>query len=256
MKRLKLTVITYVSCLLFFGLVLFPAQGFSLDITSEDISSEEISRIANEGKEPFIGAIALEYYRQFGNSEAPGRPVINLEDALDPSSDIHKELKENPIVELGDPFRVYTIETQDILNYNSDIDLSSILVPTTQWFVPVFIHKKPRAILTVDYLDGELKVVNIGMGDISEKVDKNEKMGLRGDNSRSKFVRIYPAKSDFIVIDTNGKKKLLPFSYTVDALEIDIHRADSLGHYELSDIMPKLITNVKVNIAKYLKGEI
>jgi len=245
MRCLKLTVITYVSCLLLFGLVLSPAQGFSSDITSE-----EISRIADEGKDPFIGAVAMEYYMQFGNTEAPKYPDISFEDAMNPNSDAYKKLKKNPIVVLGDPFQIYTIETEDILNYNADTDLSSILVPTTQWFVPVFVHKKPRAILTVDYMDGEWQVVNIGMGDNSEKVDKNGKMGVTSKDGKSKFVRIYPAKSDFIVTDINGKKKILPFSYAKDALDLDSELEDSSGLYEVSDFMPKLINNVRTNITQ------
>lgn len=248
MRRLKLTVVVYVSCLLLFGLVLFPAQGFSADITSE-----EISRIADEGKDPFIGAIAMDYELQFGKNEAPNHSDISFEDALNPDSDAYKKLEKNPIVVLGDPFRIYTIETQDILNYNAGTDLSSILVPTTQWFVPVFFDKKPRAILTVDYLDGVWQVVNISMGDTSEKVDKNDKMGVKGDNPKSKFVRIYPAKSDFIVTDTDthGKNKILPFSYTVVALGLDSKKADSSsGLYETTDFMPQLSSHVEANITQ------
>ena len=218
--------------------------------TSEDITAAEIKRIAEAGKDPFIGAILLEYYKEFGESEAPKYPVMRLQDAMNPDSAINAEIKKNPVVVLDEPFQVYTIETGDILNYNSGVDLSSILKPTTKWFVPVFIHKKARAMLTVDYLDGEWKVVSIGMGDISEKVDKNKKMNVAAKDTNSKFVRIYPALSDFIVTDIQGNKKIFPFSYSVDALDLDSRRADSAGLYEVADVMPHVIDVVRKNITQ------
>jgi hypothetical protein len=230
----------YVLCLFSLGLFLFPSQGLSIEITPE-----EISRIAENGKESFMAAIALDYYTNYGIYEDAALPVIELEDALNPNTPIHMELKKRPAVILGEPFQVYTIYSEDILNWKPGIDLSTILVPTTKWFVPVFIRHKPKAMLTVDYVDGTWKVVSIGIGDVSEKVDKITKAGIKGRVRKNKFIRIHPALSDFIVVDVDGKQKILPFSYSIDALGIEIFRADSLGLYDLSDIMLRLVDRIK-----------
>ncbi len=245
MKCFRLMAITYVSCLLLIGLSLAQAQEFASDITSE-----EIFKIANEGKDTFIGAIGLEYFRQFGKTEAPKIPTTNLEDALNPNSDFNKGQNKNHSIVLGDPFQIFTIETQNILNYDPNIDLASIIVPTTTWLVPVMIHNQPRAILTVNYQDGAWKVVSIGMGDISEKSDKNGKMNTGGKDKTNKFIRIYPAKSDFIVTDKNGNKMIIPFSYTKDNLNLDSKQEDSEGYYESSYFMSKLNARVKSEISQ------
>lgn len=232
--------------LVFFLLVVFvPAKGSAIEITPE-----EVSRIAEEGKEPFLATIALEYQNVFGNSEVPKHSEFTLEDALNPTSDVHANLKKNPVIILGEPFQVYTIATDAIMNYNSAISLSSIVIPTTKWFVPVLFHNKPRAILTIDFTNGGWEVVSIGMGDISEKVNKTLKMDIKGKNRTNKFVRIYPALSDFILAETQGKEKILPFSYTVTALNIDNTHADASGLHEVSDIMPKLISRVQNNVGQ------
>lgn len=233
-----------------FSLIVFAVElSLSVPAYSSNITPQEIMQIAETGMSPFLGAIAIDYYVKFGK-EVPSRPITTLEDALNPDSAISNELMKNPAVVLGNPFQVYTINTQDLLSYTSDVDISSIVVPTTRWFVPVFINNKARAMLTVNYLGNEWKVVNIGMGDVSEKVDKNAKMDVTGKGGTSKFVRIYPAESDFILSEVNGKEKVLPFSYASAALQLNPNLADSQGLYNPSDFMPQLINRVLSNIAQ------
>jgi hypothetical protein len=239
MKRLSLGIsVTYVLSMMLLVLVCFPAQGFSIDVTPD-----QISKVAEAGKDFFIGTIALQYYKKYGISEMPKQPVTTLEEGLNPNSSVNMSLKQNPAVVLGTPFQVYTINTADILGQTPIAQLSSVLVPTTQWFVPLFIYNQPRELLTVDYVDGQWTVVGIGLGDISEKVNKTSLM-----NGSLKFVRIFPGLSDFMVGNVNGQDMMLPFNYIQGALGLDPSLADSAGFYHVSDVMPKLADSVRNNV--------
>lgn len=217
---------------------------FPILCSASDMSPDKISAIAEKAKDRFVGAIAMQYLKQYGATEiASEQPPMDLEDAMNPTSSAHNYIKQHPTVVLGKPFKVYSIDTSNIVNYSAGTDLASIVVPTTQWLVPVFIHNKPRAMLTVDDVDGVPQVININMRDMSETVDKATKMNITG--GQNKFLRIYALSCDFILTSSNGQNKVLPLSYSVKKLGLDTSLADSSGLFGMAEVMQKLGQKIK-----------
>jgi len=212
---------------------------------SSDVTAEDIKRIAEDGKDEFLAGIMMEYLVKYGKTEIPETPlpetpIKNFHDLTEANIEQNQKLKSNPVVVLGDPFIVYTIQTEDLLNYNESVDLSFILIPT-KWFVPVYIHKKPRAMLSVGYMHDKWQVVGIGLGDYSEfeHMDKE-----------SSFVRMHQTPADFIITKINGKKMIYPFSMAKKFMKLDDSRVEYAGHYNVSEFMSKLTNIVKSEITR------
>lgn len=239
MKHFKVFLIVII-CLFSLGLMFFPATGSAAETTSDDVSL-----IAEDGKEPYLAAIAIDYLKESGMADNTGQTVIYLEDVLKPGSTIAAELKKKNAPVLGEPFQVYTISTNNILAHSSTDDISTIIVPTTQWFVPVFIKNKPAAMLTVDYINDKWQVVGIGMSSLEKEMNSISANFKPGKGKNHKFVRIYPALTDLIAADKQGTNKLQLFSYSI--IKVDSSLADADGHYKSSDVMPKLKEQVKSN---------
>lgn len=229
----------YWAMLLSSSAFMFPSQVFASDVTAE-----EIKRIAEDGKEPYLRAIEFEYLKMFGNADISETPVtedrlINIEDLWNPKSDIYKKnLKRDPFYVLGHPFKVYTIQTEDFLNYYDSTDLTSITRATNKWFVPVYIHKKLRAMLTVGYMNDEWQVVGIQMGDFAEF----ERM-----DNKSIFVETTQSPANFIIIHSNNENKIYPLKYFEEYMELDKAQADSSGLYDIPYFMSILTDKVNSN---------
>ncbi len=247
MKTTKSMVVVSVFCMLLLSssASIFPSQGFSSDVTAEDIR-----RITEDGKEPYLAAIVMDYLIHQGKTDATETvitetPIANLIDLWNPDSDIYKKnLNHDHVIVFGEPFQIYTIKTEDILNYDENVDISSIQIPSNIWNVAVYIYNRPSALLIVGYQDGKWEVEGAGLGDVSESMDIIQKMCVTCKNKKSTFVRINSIGADFIITDKYGKKMIHPFSYTIKLLKLDDRQVNTSGLFDVPYFMSKLTKSV------------
>lgn len=193
---------------------------------SREAAPEEVVQAAMDGLDPFLDAIPdrdLEHYG-FADSE-------QLLQAT-----------------LGEPFRVYTIIPDKILNYSQEMKLSSLISPTSLWFFPILYRGKARTILTVDFVNDEWKAVAIGSSGLARQLEKVEDMWPESEGHDHQFIRIYQAKSDLVAVSKKGTSELVPLESAGMALKLKKVIKGDYGLYSPGEVIPKLIPVVRENI--------
>ncbi len=215
------------------------------NVFSSEITSDEIMKIADKEKERFFGMMALDYVKKYGVPKYRHKPPHTLQDAMNVNGMSSKgKVGRNKYLGLGNPFRVYTIATSDILKFKGKKDIAELLIETNQWLVPFNIYGKGHACLTVGFMDGKWQVVGISMGNFSEHIKKLAPE-FRPGGKGGKFVRIYPAHVDFIVVDDDGETKIAMPSYSQEAFSLGKNKKDFRGLYRSSDVIPEIAQKVR-----------
>ena len=151
--------------------------------------------------------------------------------------------------ELGAPFQIFTIQPKDLEKYG-EINVSSILKETGEWYVPVLVNKEYRVLLTVSIINKTWQAVGISgarlaaeIGDFHTDFQKlKTQAGTVGETS-IKFVRVFQAFSDLMFLQAGEQEFLFLFESARTSLEIP---------YKLflapQDILPQLASKVKENL--------
>jgi len=146
---------------------------------------------------------------------------------------------------VGEPFRIYTITPDKIMHYTEEIELTSLISPTSLWIFPVLCRSEVRTLLTVDFVNGEPKAVAIGSSGLARQLALVKSKWPRSDGYDYKFIRIYQANADFVLLLKNGVVKITPLDSAALILKL---KKTAQGVYELynpSEIIPKLIPIVR-----------
>ena len=192
------------------------------------VSAEEIPVAAREagenGYKSFLKSIPLENLKDFNFSD---------QDEIDQAV-------------IGDPFKVYTIKPEEILNYNPDTSVEGIISQTSKWFVPVISKGETRTFLIVDLIEGEWKAVGIGSSGLAKEWASALKTYPSSQGFKHTFLRIYQAASDFILLSKNGETQMVPMVSGRITLEL----GEGKG-YSPSDIILGLQEPVRKNLSTY-----
>ena len=202
-------------------LLIFPASSMS-----SETAPQEVVQAAMDGLGSFLKAIPTSDLRHYGFSD---------------KEDLNQAT-------LGKPFRVYTITPDKVLSYTPQMELFSIVSPTNLWFFPVLYRGEVRTILTVDKMKGKWKAVAIGSSGLARQLKKVEDKWPESEGYEHKFVRIYQARSDFVILSKEGTVEVTPLESARIALKIEKIREGVYGLYSPSDIIPKLIPIVRQNV--------
>jgi hypothetical protein len=149
---------------------------------------------------------------------------------------------------LGEPFRVYTIAPDEILNYNPGMELASLVTPTNLWYFPVFCFGEARTILTVDLMNGEWQAVAIGNSGLARQLERLRSQWPQSDGYEHKFVRVFQAQSDFLIVSEEGTVKISPLDSAALALGMEKLREGIYGLHDPADIIPRLAPIVEENL--------
>ena len=149
---------------------------------------------------------------------------------------------------LGKPFRVYTIVPDKILAYTPQTQLLPLISPLDLWFFPVLSNGDFKTILTVDKVAGEWQAVAIGSSALARQLEKIQGKWPESQGYEHKFVRIFQALSDFIVVSKNDTVSITPFESGRVALKLKKAPEEVYELYKPSDIVPQLIPIVRQNI--------
>lgn len=149
---------------------------------------------------------------------------------------------------LGEPVNEYSITPQKIINYDFHTSIKDLLLPTNLWYFPIIYNSKVRTILIVDFFEQKWQAVAIGYSGLAVQIklitDK-----LRNDNiTEYQFLRIYQAKSDFIITSQDKITRLIPLESAKVGLKLSQANDVSMRFYKPSEIMKKLQIIVSKNL--------
>ena len=107
---------------------------------------------------------------------------------------------------LGEPFRMYTILPEVILNYGgSDLPVEKMISPTPIWFFPVIVDGKIRTLITVDLVGGEYQAVAVGGSNLSKEWGSVIEKWPPSAGYEHTFVRVFQATADFVLLSRVGQ---------------------------------------------------
>lgn len=107
--------------------------------------------------------------------------------------------------ELREAFQIFTILPEMILNDRSEEDVS-LATPTNQWQFIIAVRNQPKALLTVDLVNGAWAPVSLGSSQLAQELsDFHVASATSFPGFRYKVVRIFQAKSDLIELSQGAK---------------------------------------------------
>lgn len=157
--------------------------------------------------------------------------------------------EEFALTTVGTPFRVYTIKPAELFSFNEGDDISSVISPTTLWMVPVICAGSSRALLKVDLMNGEWKAVGIGASVLASEMERVEDFLIRFSGYETKFVRIYQASKDLILLSKGGVSHFVPLRST--DYDLGPLKQGEVYEYRLidpSEIITRLVPVVEKNL--------
>ncbi len=160
---------------------------FAMPVTAEEAMTQA-REAAVSGLGAFLDAIPEQDLKHFNFS--------------DPS--------ELALAELGDPFRVYTIPPEAILDYTPGTSIGKIVSPTSLLLFPVISRGETRTLLMVDEVAGEWKAVGIGSSGLAKQWEGVIAAWPSAKGYEHTFIRIFQATADFVLLSRDQETKMIP----------------------------------------------
>ncbi len=114
---------------------------------------------------------------------------------------------------VGTPFQLYTITPEKLLNAPADTSVDTLISPTGRWFFPVILEGTPRAILTVERMDGNWEAVTLGMTPLAGEMEKIKRQWPKSEGYTPKLVAIYQAASYFFTVPEKDNRNFTPLTF-------------------------------------------
>ena len=193
------------------------------NVSSGECVPPEVVKAAADGLNSFLGVIPLDDLSHYGFS--------NKEELSKAS--------------LGEAIRVHTITPDKIIDYDPGKEFLTLVSQTKVWFFSVQSDGDIKTLLTVDMVDGKYKAVAIGSSGLAKQLNKIKKEWPESKGYNHTLVRIYQAKSDFIIVAKERTVKIAPLESA--SLMLGVEKA-KMNLHEPSEIMFKLISPVQKNL--------
>ncbi len=154
-------------------------------------------------------------------------------------------------VALGEPFQLYTIAPQALLDCGPEATVSSLLSPTGTWFFPVEIGGVPRYILTVAETNGGWAAVGIGKAALAGELGAvRRQWGPAGFPPR--LVAVFQASAYFFTLPGLDDYNFTPMSFAGRGFAPELKTGP--GYPETVELS-QVIENLKAAVAENLKGQ-
>jgi hypothetical protein len=139
------------------------------------------------------------------------------------------------------PLRVYTISSRSIISFEEDSDVLSVASPTNLWLFPVVCSGEARTILTVDLMEGEWMAVDLGGSSLAAELDQVALDVAQLEAYETRFVRVYRANSDFVLLSKDEVSRLVPLRSAALALGL-LERGKTYEYKVMapSEVLPRL----------------
>lgn len=210
--------------------------GLFTSVSCFAIETEEVAKIAADGKDVFIAAMMIDYLKEYGQMKCSSELTVGSLAELAPALEEAK-LTDNTNVELETPFQVHTINPDMILSSAGQEDLSAAIVPTDEWLVPVKICNESVMLLTVGKIDGKWQVVGNSLGGFGKRM-QHVPSDFSPQKKQGKYVRVRQAHIDFIATQDNKETKVFLSPDVESRLRMDSKQKDVNGLYRAADVLP------------------
>jgi hypothetical protein len=158
---------------------------------------------------------------------------------------------------LGQGFPIYTIPPATFLNGDLSQDLQSLIVPTGFWQFLIMSGGVPKALLTVDLVNGVWTPVSIGSAGLAREIGTLMETWPPSDAYSYRIIRVYQAKSDFAELSKDGGAVgVVPFGSSLVATQ-GIAQGGAVQQYSpttilnakdlLMNLRPAVISNLQSN---------
>jgi len=131
-----------------------------------------------------------------------------------PASDIGHfnlaNLGEIRAARLGTPFRQFTIDPGQILNYDPSKPLDELVTPMGIWYFPVVVDGRARTLLYVEVVNGVWRASGIGSSGIAVLWDAAQAARPSERGHANLFVRIFQTQGDFVLSTREGVAEMIP----------------------------------------------
>lgn len=179
----------FINCLILFFCVAL--SGYLSGGTFAELAPPEAVAVAESGLVSFLQELPEEERGNFGF--APGDRLA--------------------AARVGTPFQLYTITPEKLLNAPDDAPVDTLISPTGRWFFPVVLDGTPRAILTVERMDGNWEAVTLGMKPLAGEVEKIKRQWPKAKGYNPKLIAIYQAASYFFTIPEKDSENFTPLTF-------------------------------------------
>lgn len=188
----------YLSALM---MVLFIAGIFSQNAFSQD---DEMKRMAKEDMKAWSKSFSKEQVEKLG----------------------YKDKGEFNSAELGDPYKVYTIDPNKLVEYGQNEEFERLLESTGYIAYPVISEGRSKSLLWMYQKDNEWKIARVGSAGLSQDLRSNEariekqkeELGLNQDQEPM-LVRLYQLYLDFFYLKGEEREYMVPMA-NIPALDI------------------------------------
>lgn len=109
--------------------------------------------------------------------------------------------------ELGEGFRVFTINTKKLLDDSYPLDIQAIVVPTGEWDFLIKADGKASSLMKVAFFDGKWKQVGMGAATLARELGGLLASWPGSDGYTFRYIKVPQTGSDYI--ELSGKGKLL-----------------------------------------------
>jgi hypothetical protein len=194
--------------------------GFSNEVPSE------VRQAAADGLEPLLSSIPKKNLAEYGFSGGIDRADITF----------------------GQPYRVFTINPDVLLESENGTDIQSMVDVTPMWFFPVLQEGQVRTILTVDRMNDAWQAVAIGSSGLAMQLKEAEKNWSDESGYNRAFVRIFQARSDVMLIMKDSELNVYPFQSARISLNLEGSSSDRFATYRADKIVSNLTRVVRENL--------
>jgi hypothetical protein len=111
---------------------------------------------------------------------------------------------------LGNPFNLYTITPQALLNYQPGEAVQTVLSKTAQWYFPVMLGKEVRAILVVDQVDGSWQAVSIGYAPLAKLLQQALQKYPEAQGFHPQLIAVFQAREYLLLVPEANADNLIP----------------------------------------------
>jgi hypothetical protein len=142
---------------------------------------------------------------------------------------------------------MYTIDPQQIMDYEAGTPIGEIVSATDQWLFPVIVDGQVRTLLTVAKVGDAWQAVSVGASGLGQQWSATLEQYSPAAGYTHALVRIFQAKADFVLLGGAGGDNLLP----LEAGRIALGDAGEAEPTDPDEVIPELQGAVQRNIEAF-----
>jgi hypothetical protein len=119
---------------------------------------------------------------------------------------------------LGEPFRLYTLDPEEIIDFAEGHLGSMEERPTDHWLFPVICDGRPRTVLTVAFLDGNWQAIEIGGPNPAPEMRELALQWPAAQGYRLRYIQVFAGGTQFVQVANGESSDLVPLESTARAL--------------------------------------